>query len=317
MRRKKLKSNKNNKFSLESKLKYLVNLAFLIIIIFLTFLIIDFLFPEYVFATRYSIIDRNSDWKIEDNIVLYHNNFFNFSNDSEIVVIGDSFTYGHGVLENETYSYFLSNLSGMSVANYGVPGYDLPQIKKVFDVVIKSKPKLILYGLFVNDLENVCDFKINDDKVKIFNYNDVIPSNLGKFNFIFQSKIIRSVFRLLKNQDESYRPNLKKYENILSQMHKESEDNDIRFVIVLIPALEECSVPKFYDKIELFNESWVYSEFKDDIKKQVGNCTYIRISEKIESRNADAKNTPGHPTIEGHKIFAELIYKFLKEGKYI
>ena len=49
------------------------------------------------------------------------------SGDAPISVFGGSFTFGEGLADNETLPYFLSDLTGKEVKNYGIHGYGLHQ----------------------------------------------------------------------------------------------------------------------------------------------------------------------------------------------
>ncbi len=78
------------------------------------------------------------------------------SNTFRIIVIGDSFTYGQGVAEKDTYPKILENLLKenyrVEVLNLGTPGYqieDLLELVKKFTP--KLKPNLIIYGVCHND----------------------------------------------------------------------------------------------------------------------------------------------------------------------
>jgi lysophospholipase L1-like esterase len=87
-----------------------------------------------------------------------------FSFPYTIMVVGDSYTYGHGVNDNETVTAFLQQKlkeSGIqvNVINAGVQGYNPPQeylyLKK--EIIPRFKPQLIIWNISVNDLEDMKD----------------------------------------------------------------------------------------------------------------------------------------------------------------
>ncbi len=69
--------------------------------------------------------------------------------------VGDSVTFGFGVLAEESFPVRFGELVGRpgEVANAAVPGYNLEQVLAVLgDNLARQRPELIVYGLVVNDL---------------------------------------------------------------------------------------------------------------------------------------------------------------------
>lgn len=83
------------------------------------------------------------------------------NNTFRIMLLGDSFTFGHGLNDNETIGHFLEkNLSTklskkIEVLNLGLPGYNSKmEIKRYFSKGIKYKPDLVILFFFSNDYES-------------------------------------------------------------------------------------------------------------------------------------------------------------------
>lgn len=77
----------------------------------------------------------------------------------DVIALGDSFTFGYGVDEAETWPARLAELTGWSVANLGVSGYG-PQSELA---LLRSEgpalqPRLLLWQFFANDLEDASLF---------------------------------------------------------------------------------------------------------------------------------------------------------------
>jgi hypothetical protein len=71
-----------------------------------------------------------------------------------ILAVGDSFTYGADVGDNETWPANLEALSQTTVWNAGVGGYGLDQsILRAMSLVPRYKPDLVIVGLFTADVE--------------------------------------------------------------------------------------------------------------------------------------------------------------------
>jgi len=77
---------------------------------------------------------------------------------ARVVVIGDSFTEGMGVKEDDTYARVLHRLlgagapaGGWEVFNCGRRGYDFPALFDLFETVLGFEPDVIVYGMVLND----------------------------------------------------------------------------------------------------------------------------------------------------------------------
>jgi hypothetical protein len=70
-----------------------------------------------------------------------------------ILTIGDSFTYGVGVADNETFSHFLETyLCNSEVLNMGVPGYGIDQaFWKYHAYGSHYKPNILVFGIYSGD----------------------------------------------------------------------------------------------------------------------------------------------------------------------
>lgn len=71
----------------------------------------------------------------------------------DIVALGDSQTYGLGVLSREAWPSQLSALSGLKVYNIGIGGYGPLQYWHLLDQALGFNPKVVIWGLYLgNDL---------------------------------------------------------------------------------------------------------------------------------------------------------------------
>jgi hypothetical protein len=94
-----------------------------------------------------------------------------------IAVIGDSFTFGDGVLLNETFVKLLEKRLNQNpdlkyeVINFGVYGYGIKEIKEFYEYKVKKyNPDLVLYAYFPNDPESGYSEKcyLNDEEKSWF-----------------------------------------------------------------------------------------------------------------------------------------------------
>ncbi len=71
-----------------------------------------------------------------------------------IMAVGDSFTFGDQVADNETWPSFLERMTGSRVLNAGVSSYGLDQtILRAEQLVSKYKPDILIVSLIFDDLD--------------------------------------------------------------------------------------------------------------------------------------------------------------------
>ena len=76
----------------------------------------------------------------------------------DVVVLGDSLTYGYGVGDEESWPAVLARRSGLTVYNYGMGGYGPAQYATLAERALADKrPRWLIVALFMgNDLEDAC-----------------------------------------------------------------------------------------------------------------------------------------------------------------
>jgi len=73
---------------------------------------------------------------------------------TRIVAIGDSFTYGNEVADNENFAALLDADPGLQVFNMGVPGFGIGQAYlKYRHFGARRNPDVVLFGIYVDDYE--------------------------------------------------------------------------------------------------------------------------------------------------------------------
>jgi GDSL-like Lipase/Acylhydrolase family len=127
-----------------------------------------------------------------------------------VAVIGDSFTEGMGVKEEDTYARVLHRLLNTGaeaghweVFNCGRRGYDFPAIRDLFETVLALEPDVVIYGMVLNDAVRAEAFQarqayLNDwilDRGRMFRDDD--ERRLGPLDF--------RPFALVRDRVESYR----------------------------------------------------------------------------------------------------------------
>src|SRR5262249_11116497 len=85
---------------------------------------------------------------------------------TRVVVIGDSFTEGMGVKEEDAYPrvmHRLLNTGGdagrWAVFNCGRRGYDFPELFDLFQTALEFDPDVVVYGMVLNDAVKTPEFQ--------------------------------------------------------------------------------------------------------------------------------------------------------------
>lgn len=102
----------------------------------------------------------NPDWHDHDS-----NGFRNEERllKAQIVALGDSQTYGTGVLVHEAWPQALSEATGKSVYNMGFPGYGPPQQLMLMDEALALEPEVVIATLYAgNDLYDAFQYSYVD-----------------------------------------------------------------------------------------------------------------------------------------------------------
>ena len=74
----------------------------------------------------------------------------------DIACLGDSWTFGWGVADDESWPARLAQASGRAVGNFGIPGYAMENLAATWREVVRPlEPDVVVVATFVNDLETV------------------------------------------------------------------------------------------------------------------------------------------------------------------
>jgi len=99
------------------------------------------------------------------------------------VAVGDSFTFGLGVNQEATWIAQLAQLSGREIMNLGVPGWGPQQYTRTLEQYgFGLKPKVVLYGLFSNDVGNVTRFARDEGHFNQFSMRQFMRAHSITFN---------------------------------------------------------------------------------------------------------------------------------------
>lgn len=268
-------------------------------------------------------------------------NQFGFRDDdtsttTDIVILGDSFIYGHGVEQNETLDYYLEDFSKLEVANLGIMGigtYESMILLNKFGV--NYQPDYVVFFFFYNDLHEL-DLKLRIDlpreeaeKFIATPVEEIDFSNLSQttdfanlkpskayfklqkfFNFYFYNFQLNNLANVLgrSNVNDGKAP---KYlvdpffgnyiGQAIKQMRYVAEQNGAKFILAPIPALA-------LDEVNVNTGSF------DFLRKlaQDNNIDFVD-AQDMEFNSLYYLEHDGHFSPAGQKEMARRVYEFIKQ----
>ena len=136
-----------------------------------------------------TIYDEELGWRMKPFYVdqsegVYHNSqgfrgdqeFISSPQSTRILAIGDSFTYGLGVPDHETYPALLSQLEETEVINAGVNAYGADQALLMWEMEGESlEPDVVILGYYVDDFFRNA-LSIRDRPKPYFSYDEQTQS---------------------------------------------------------------------------------------------------------------------------------------------
>lgn len=186
-----------------------------------------------------------------------------------LVFMGDSFVFGWGIDDKETFTYLLQEDLGtrygkekVEVINAGVYGYDIIQYRELFYRLLKYEPDAVFLGFCLENDFNITPLK-NDTTVEgvrvepetSFKYKarnfinnlhlvalvrDRLYINFPKIRNLMLSLGVnnkRDIF--LKEYTPALRKSMSETGAVLKEMQDECSKRGIKFIVLLVPLKEQ------------------------------------------------------------------------------
>ncbi len=276
------------------------------------------------------------------------------SSTTRIVVVGDSFTWGYGVNDDEVYTERLeASLEGVEVINLGVAAYGLRQELALLERVgMRCEPDLVVLGLCLNDIPTIdAPFLSPPDRAEESRprIRDRLRAASALWAFVSERinaspALARALVRVglkrplrgIADLDPSLSPALRHYPPDLQRAWEETKgvilamrdlvaSTGARLIVAVIPARQSVSE-------EAFAQSLAYSALRSedfDLDKPYGliqqfgdSCGIPVISPLWRFRSAWVAGArpylPNdmHFSPLGHTLFAEEIAAYLTQGGF-
>ncbi len=252
-----------------------------------------------------------------------------------VMLIGDSFTYGIGVNDHETFAYQLQDKlksNGVQIVNCGTPGKGTDYALKYYKVFKEEvKPDVVIYMSHFNDLQdNFREYYYERNGSTTLKEKKFDAAFYSRKKSISKSKVYRwfsrnsHLFSLVKsfvvtvmmpahviayeedfeNKDANDFTNL-----ILDNLQSELEKDSVEFHTFYIPHENDMKELKTANKLrgpESFFKNYcetngvAYKSFTDEMVNRNQNIEELYLEE-------------GHWTPKGHALAADILFEYLKE----
>ncbi len=265
-------------------------------------------------------------------------------------VVGDSFTFGLGVGDGQTFVQQLNrkSLSGHKYINYGVPGYSTDQeLLLIQDRVLANGPERVLLVVYLaNDIfDNAADFPLQADNAKprfvlqqgeLRLLTDEVPkrrkpatdrrvlrdyvsgegSEAGWLGLRQIPAKLAELRALPEGFDDDFiarqLPNIRLFHALLSEVARQVAHQDAKLWVVVMPGQTAVASPD--SKSGRFQ--WLLREqlLRWSMKSKVPLIDLFAPLENLKNKQASFFVHDGHLTVEGHQAVAGIIESALREG---
>jgi lysophospholipase L1-like esterase len=237
------------------------------------------------------------------------------ANTVRIVGIGDSFTFGSGVRNDDTFlSVLESNVTGtrdntrVEVLNLGVGGYNtVHELGLLYHTGVKYQPDIVVLCFFLNDTNaggtaQAFGPRLQEDQLPFWRRHsrlaDILASRLERQ---------QAARKLVNNYNESYQPDAAGWvrsRKALRQARTLAEQHDFKLVLVIFPVLWNLS-----DSYPFLDIHQTISEFASSIDIPV-----LDLLPEFNGFNGPelwAHPNNQHPNAKGHAIAGNALAGFL------
>jgi len=235
--------------------------------------------------------------------------------DQNVIVIGDSLTYGFGVRYEDAFIFKVQNSLNktgihLSFVNFSTPGFDSRECLDAYNRVKDKIPhRYVIYGLHVNDLikfpTSYVTSKVRRIRIKVREWSKAMDFMLGQVEKIkSRHENIKKLLEPSNVWQHYFEDNM----NAIKALKMETEKRNAEFLVVILPILVNVREETFRP---------VY----DGIEAQLANnkIDFIDLSGSVSSyKDSELWIMPfdQHPNEIANQIFAEKLTSFLvKEMK--
>jgi len=248
-------------------------------------------------------------------------------NEKRIICLGDSFTYGFGVDDSQTYPVYLEQIANengnnIQVINFGCNGYTiLHETKFLKNYGLQYKPDYVLIGATIHtdfsDIEEL-DFNIGYMPVPRYNFIKTVIRKTAIGNILLKQWNAEKIKALVEHRKKDEKNSKSKkeypfsiYTRELDKLVKVANENIFELVYIIMPHemknLDEIKIGPSYRKEGMMTAREYYDYLEARYK---GKLTVIELISSVDS--PDMFLLDWHLNEKGNKKAAEVIYERLE-----
>src|SRR5262245_736480 len=291
----------------------------------------------------FDIYDSSKGWKTKPNVTnlrVFDNKILNTNSKGlrgkiefpygrnkqklRIVILGDSFTFGDEVNDNETYSYYLQEmLTQTEVINMGVHGYGHDQMLILLrEEGIKYEPDIVILGFLGLDMSrNLLQFRdfakprfvLTRSQLKLTGTPVPTPEDILKWDWARPRSIdiLSLLSHALKKSSGIQKREMETITTaILNEMVTVSESIHAIPILAYLPRGREVAMP--IAKTE--DEKYIFSVCQSNRKAK---CFSTRPHFADRIAKGERFKTGGHWDPTGHRVIAQAIKDYLIDEGYV
>lgn len=294
------------------------------------------------FRFTFDLYDSTLGWKTRPNIrdmPVYDHKILNTNSEGfrgtrdfpiaresgkvRVLLLGDSFTFGETVSDDESYPFLLQQMLPRSeIMNFGVHGYAHDQMLMLFkDRGVAYKPDIVMLGFVSDDMgRNVVDFRdyakpryvLDDGKLEL--EGTPIPSieHTLRWDWMRPRVVdVASTIRYnLRSRDEHLREKERISDAILSELVRVTDSIKAIPMFVYLPIGKEIAV----GRDSTSDERW-FVKFCQQHRTVKCVSALPQFAEEM-GKGATFK-TRGHWDAAGHAVVAQAIARYLTDSGYV
>lgn len=262
--------------------------------------------------SKYLFVDEDSPINIDGKVIfdvvmnLYSNGFRytkgNLNSDNSYVFMGCSYTFGHGVYDDETLPHYISEYYNFNynIINCGQGGRSVNTAinilqSDVLESFLKNNTKIkyFVYSMIGDHIYR--NFRIsfkssNDNYIMENGFFKRVPQPFGIFKIIFAKSFI--FYKIFLNGIEER--NIKYYEE---------------YMVNAFVKLNDIIQKKYKSKLIILIWPNADKNFYEKLKKNKIDC--ILLPAYLENNNFKIKND-GHPNAQANKKIADILIKHIE-----
>lgn len=224
-----------------------------------------------------------------------------------VAVVGDSFTYGFGVLEEDTFESKLEEmwkLEGIKVEviNAAEPAAALPEYRRILNEKVKGlSPDILIVGINLNDIMTFNSSLIIEKISRNYDWEIRKLSKLVDF-FCYTMERRESSEENIKTILDSLTPErLAAFEAFVKDLKQFANTQKTELYVIVHPIffnLENYNFTSVHEKVDsiLRNEGVAFHDFLEDFKGKKSEDYWITLNDQ-------------HPNEKAHQVYFDFLFK--------